>query len=85
MLVGSGSTAEPWSRGLHASQLGVPLAQALLQDLEVHAKTHAVAALLPAPPAVTAPLGAAVARSEAAPPKRLTPDGMMRDQLLRSQ
>ena len=82
VLVGSGSTAEPWSRSLHAAQIGVPLAHVLLQDLEGHAKKNAVAALLPA--RLAAPT-TSLAHSQPAPPNRLTSQGMMRDQLMRSQ
>ncbi len=82
VLVGSGTTSEPWSRSLHAAQVGVPLANALLQDLEGHAKKNAVVALLPARPATPA---TTMAQSPPAAPNRLTPQGLMRDQLLRSQ
>ena len=75
VLVGSGTTSQPWSRNLHAAQVGVPLADALLRDLEGHAKKNAAVAVV-APPATT------VAQSAAA--NRLTPEAPMRDQLLRS-
>jgi penicillin-binding protein 1A len=76
VLVGSGSTAQPWSRSLHAAQLGVPLANALLLDLENHAKQTPVAVLVPKPAPTT---------TAAATPNRLTPEALMRDQHLRSQ
>jgi len=58
VLVGTGSTAEPFARNLHASQVGVPLAAALLEDLQGHARRHPAMALLPArsvPPAGAGP------------------------------
>jgi penicillin-binding protein 1A len=58
VVVGSGTTAEPWSRSLHAAQLGVPLVAALLGDLEGHAKSHGNAALLP-PGVAPGPVSAA--------------------------
>ena len=50
VLIGTGSTREPWSRNLHASQVGTPLLEALLDDLKEHAKRQpvAVAAARPA-------------------------------------
>ncbi len=80
VLVGSGSTSEVWARNIHAAQVGVPLAAALLQDLEGHSKNNPVLAVLP-PPAVA---GVTLAQSTASTTLRLTPDAMMRDQLLRS-
>lgn len=38
VVVGTGSTREPWARKLHSSQLGAPLLEVLLQDLEADAK-----------------------------------------------
>ena len=81
-MVGTGTTSQAWSHNLHASQVGVPLANALLQDLEGHARKNAAVALLPSKPAVPA---TTVAQGPPAAPNRLTPAGMMRDQLLRSQ
>ncbi len=82
VLIGTGTTSQAWSQNLHASQVGVPLANALLLDLEGHARMNAAVALLPpkpAPPATT------VAQSPLTAPNRLTPAALMRDQLLRSQ
>jgi penicillin-binding protein 1A len=68
VVVGSGTTAEPWSRNLHAAQLGVPLVAALLGDLEQHAKKAPALAL--APPAAmmagatVATMAGATGRSE---------------------
>jgi penicillin-binding protein 1A len=84
VLVGSGSTAEPWANNLHASQVGVPLAAALLADLEAHGRKNPQVALLPPKPAAKS-AGAPVAAPEARVATRLTPEGMISDQLLRSQ
>ncbi len=40
VLVGTGSTAEPWAHNLHASQVAAPLLRTLLVDLDKHAKRH---------------------------------------------
>jgi penicillin-binding protein 1A len=70
VVVGSGTTAEPWSRSLHAAQLGVPLVNALLLDLEQHAKKSPAMALLPAATAAPAtPPATFAARSEKASAK----------------
>jgi hypothetical protein len=37
VVVGTGSTREPWARNLHAGQVAVPLVDALLSDLEAEA------------------------------------------------
>jgi penicillin-binding protein 1A len=81
VLVGSGSTSEVWARNIHAAQVGVPLAAALLKDLEVHSKKNPAVAALPAKPAVSA----AVAQTTVRPTPLLTPEALMRDQQLRSQ
>lgn len=70
VLVGTGTTSQAWSRSLHAAQLGVPLADALLKDLEGHARGNATASLAPKQ---LASWPAAVAQSAPAKPKRLTP------------
>jgi penicillin-binding protein 1A len=80
VLVGSGTTSQPWSRNIHAAQVGVPLADALLRDLEGHSRKNAVVAVVPPKPAA-AP---ATAVAQSAAPNRLTPEALMRDQLLRS-
>jgi membrane peptidoglycan carboxypeptidase len=41
VVVGTGSGGQPWARKLHASQLAVPLLDALLNDLEPKAKAGA--------------------------------------------
>lgn len=48
VVVGTGSSSEPWARGLHAAQVATPLLETLLQDLAGHAKTHPRRDLLPA-------------------------------------
>ena len=40
VLVGTGSSREPWARSVHAAQAGVPLADVLLNELKEHAKTN---------------------------------------------
>jgi hypothetical protein len=70
VVVGTGTTAEPFATNLHASQLGVPLALAMLDDVQAHAKRHAKPNLLPPkPPAV--PIAAAPA--SASPTSGSTP------------
>lgn len=41
VVVGTGSTSEPWARNLHAAQVAVPLLEALLTDLEAGATGRA--------------------------------------------
>jgi membrane peptidoglycan carboxypeptidase len=50
VLVGTGSTAEPWARNLHAAQVGVPLATILLDELQGHAMRNPAPGLLPPRP-----------------------------------
>lgn len=83
VVVGSGSTSQPWAHSLHAAQIGVPLANQLLDDLEQLARGNAVAGLLPARPSQLATAVPGAGRG--APPERLTPATLMRDQLLQSQ
>lgn len=47
IVVGTGSTSEPWARHLHSAQLAAPLASVLLADLEADAKAHPMPGLLP--------------------------------------
>ncbi len=81
VLVGSGSTAEPWSRSLHAAQVGVPLAAVLLADLEAHGKRNPVIALLPQQRAAM-PTASAVSTVKG--DQRLTPTTMAQRHLLGS-
>lgn len=39
VVVGTGSTAQPWARSLHSSQIAAPLLRVLLEDLEADAKS----------------------------------------------
>ncbi len=80
VLVGSGSTSEVWARNIHAAQVGVPLAAALLRDLEVHAKKNPAVVLLPPMPVAST----TVAQTAVPTTPRLTPEVLMRDQLLRA-
>ncbi len=50
VLVGTGSSREPWARSVHAAQAGVPLAEVLLNDLKEHAKTNPFAIAQPSRP-----------------------------------
>ena len=49
VLVGTGSTSQPWARSVHAAQI-TPLLDTLLDDLAGHAKTHPAPGLLPRTP-----------------------------------
>lgn len=40
VMVGTGTARDAWARKLHAAQINVPLADALLQDLREHARHH---------------------------------------------
>ncbi len=51
VLVGTGNPSQSWARSLHAAQVGVPLLEALLGDLEAHARTHGPVAANSAKPA----------------------------------
>lgn len=54
VMIGTGSPSHAWAHGLHAAQVGVPLLEALLDDLKEHSRKH------PAPVAVQAkPVAAA--------------------------
>lgn len=44
VVVGTGSTKEPFGRSLHAAQVAAPLLEVLLKDLEAHNKPRTVAA-----------------------------------------
>ena len=46
VLVGSGSTSEVWAQNIHAAQVGVPLAAALLNDLEIHSRKNPTVAAI---------------------------------------
>ena len=47
VMVGTGSTSEPWARKLHAAQIAAPLAETLLEDLETHAKANPMPIIQP--------------------------------------
>ncbi len=77
VLVGSGSTSDAWARNLHASQVGVPLAAALLASLEAHGRRNPAVGLLlqrPATPAAAASSG-----------KHLSPVSVAEQQLVRAK
>lgn len=63
VLVGTGSVREPFARKFHAADI-TPLAEALLLELERHAKANPEPRLLPPPP--TAPVSSTTAPHEAA-------------------
>lgn len=48
VVVGTGSTREPWARKLHSSQVAAPLLEVLLEDLETDAKSYQTSATKPA-------------------------------------
>jgi hypothetical protein len=50
VLVGTGNPGQSWARSLHAAQIGVPLLEILLGDLEEHAGMRGAAAVGPAKP-----------------------------------
>jgi membrane peptidoglycan carboxypeptidase len=73
VLVGTGSSREPWARNLHAVQLAAPLLETLLEDLEAEAKSHPRPDLLgrkSRAPAVSLPQRAPAARTAADEIKR---------------
>jgi len=57
VLVGTGNANEPWARGLHAAQVGVPLLETLLADLAALARRPAPAAGVLRPEAEKLPDG----------------------------
>ena len=65
VLVGTGSTREPFGRSLHAAQVASPLLEVLLKDLEP--KQRPAVATAPTAAPVT---GKAVAKPATAPPQR---------------
>ena len=81
VLVGSGSTSEVWAQNIHATQVGVPLAAALLKDLEIHSRKNPAVAAISIKPGASK----AAAHPLARPTPLLTPDAMIGDQQLRSQ
>ncbi len=52
VVVGTGSTSQPWATSLHAAQVAAPLLEVLLGDLTGHSKTNPRTDLLPPRPAV---------------------------------
>ncbi|MGE0628564.1 MAG: transglycosylase domain-containing protein [Hyphomicrobiaceae bacterium] len=62
VLIGTGSTAEPWARNLHASQVAAPLLRMLLEDLAGHAKRNPVPSALPSASVTAAAASAAAYR-----------------------
>ena len=54
VLVGTGSTSEPWAHNVHAAKVASPLLETLLADLAEHAKRNPDPGALPARPAVAA-------------------------------
>ena len=60
VLVGTGSVSEPWAHNMNAAQI-TPLVEALLGDLESHAKHNPAIYLLPPRPAAPSPSASAAA------------------------
>ncbi len=54
VMVGTGSTSEPWAHNLHAAQVAVPLLETLLADLAEHGRRNPVPTALPPRPAAAA-------------------------------
>ncbi|MFZ4808062.1 MAG: transglycosylase domain-containing protein [Hyphomicrobiaceae bacterium] len=77
VLIGTGSTSQPWATNLHGGQIGAPLLAILLEDLARHAKTRGRPDLLPRRPA-PAPLADAsrvsLQRNEAERARIFTPN-----------
>ncbi len=67
VMIGTGSTSEPWGRNLHAAQVAVPLLETLLNDLAVHARANPVASALPPKPAARVEPATATARTRMTP------------------
>lgn len=74
VLVGTGSTAEPWGHNLHAAQVATPLLEVLLTDLAEHAKRNPLASALP-PRAIPVAVSAteATPRTKSISAARMTP------------
>jgi penicillin-binding protein 1A len=51
VLIGTGAGSTPWATALHSGQAAAPLAEVLLSDLAVHAKSNPEPSLLPPKPA----------------------------------
>lgn len=56
VVVGTGSTSQPWATGLHAAQVAAPLVDTLLKDLAEHARANPRRDLLPAPRPIAKPV-----------------------------
>ena len=65
VVVGTGSSSQPWATGLHAAQVAAPLVDTLLKDLALHAQTNPRRDLLPPRPVPkTAPVADAYSPSQ---------------------
>lgn len=62
VLVGTGSTSEPWGHNLHAAQVATPLLEALLSDLAEHARRNPL-------PGASPPRAAPASTSANEPPR----------------
>lgn len=70
VVVGTGSTSQPWARHLHASQVAAPLVDELLKDLARHAKANPMPWMLPHRRRAARSVAAARARLASAKPGR---------------
>ena len=71
VVVGTGSTSQPWATSLHAAQVATPLLEDLLNDLSAHAKANPRRDLLPARiPQPLRPVPVADATAAAAMPQK---------------
>lgn len=67
VMIGTGSTSQPWGRNIHAAQVAVPLLETLLNDLATHARANPVASALPPKQAASAEPAKATARTRMTP------------------
>jgi membrane peptidoglycan carboxypeptidase len=74
VMVGTGSTSQPWATNLHAAQVATPLLETLLSDLADHARRNPVPSALPPRPALPSPAAAdTAARSKPVAANRMSP------------
>jgi penicillin-binding protein 1A len=59
VLIGTGAGSTPWATALHSGQAAGPLADVLLSDLAIHAKSNPEPSLLPPKPAPAQPVASA--------------------------
>ena len=77
VLVGTGSTSEPWAHNLHAAQVAAPLLDTLLTDLAEHARRNPLPSALPPRPA-PAPGAEPASKAKPQASARMTPADVQR-------